>query len=297
MMHLPTTTTTTTTTTPTASPPTTPTTEQQPPASYDDQMAAITMSPVSTSSPTGAMKRRHSPSLSIDLSTLPALSQPATPSNTLLITNLNAPEIFQGASLESIRAAINQHATIHTFSPLKSFRRIIVSFYTVEDAINLRQVLDGESVLGNRVRVYFGTETKINDQEDQHLQAPQSQKLFFISPPPSPPVGWEVRNEEPPNKEVHADDLAVALSKLHARPAADQALYDDVEGKTPVSAGGGRSRSSTLVFDPQEHGRSPDLPAIAVEDTTDSPLPLSPVDGSTKQFIHTARPPVELMEQ
>lgn len=106
-----------------------------------------------------------------------------------------------------------------------------------------------------------------------------------------------MRNEEPPNKEVHADDLVVALAKLHARPAADQALYDDVEGRTPVSAtSGGRSRSSTLVFDPQEHGNSPDLPAIAVEDTTDSPMPLSPVDGK-KEFIHTARPPVELMEQ
>lgn len=108
-----------------------------------------------------------------------------------------------------------------------------------------------------------------------------------------------MRNEDPPNKEIHADDLVVALSKLHARPAADQALYDDVDGKTPVSAtsgGGGRSRSSTVVFDPQEHGHLPDLPAIAVEDTTDSPMPLSPVDGK-KEFIHTARPPVELMEQ
>ncbi|PIB00964.1 hypothetical protein CB0940_01616 [Cercospora beticola] len=270
-----------------------PLTGQTPDTDADEQMAAMTMhmSPV----PSTGMKRRHSPSLSLDLSSLPSLSQPAQPSNTLLVTNLDAPEIFQAASLESIRAAINQHATIHTFSPLKSFRRIIVSFYTIEDAVNLRQVLDGETVLGNRVRVYFGTETKINP-EDQHLQAPQSQKLFFISPPPSPPVGWEMRNEEPPNKEVHADDLAVALSKLHAKPAADQALYDDVDGKTPISpATVGRSRSSTLVYDPQEHGHSPDLPAIAVEDTTDSPLPMTPMDSS-KQFVHTARPPVELMQ-
>lgn len=138
------------------------------------------------------------------------------------------------------------------------------------------------------------------------MQAPQSQKLFFISPPPSPPVGWEMRNEEPPNKDVHAEDLAAALANLHARPAADAALRDDygsgngnssgVEIRSPISAGG-RSRSSTIVFDPQEHGRSPDLPAIAVEDTTDSPVELSPVEGgNNKPFVHTARPPVELME-
>jgi hypothetical protein len=246
--------------------------------------------------PVSLGKRRHSPNLSIDLSDLPQLSKPTPPSNTLLVTNLDAPEIFTPANLDSIRAAINQHAAIHTFSPLKSFRRIIVSFYTIEDAVNIRQVLDGETVLGNRVRVYFGQETKIQV-EDQHLQAPQSQKMFFISPPPSPPVGWEMRNEEPPNTQVHADDLATKLAALHARPSADQALYDDVDGKSPISpARAGRSRSSTLVYDPQEHGHSPDLPAIAVEDTTDSPLPLSPIDGGNKSFVHTARPPVELMQ-
>ena len=172
-----------------------------------------------------------------------------------------------------------------------------MSFYSVEDAITIRQIMDGETVLGDRVRVYFGAETKI-EQEPQHLQAPQSQKLFFISPPPSPPVGWEMRNEEPPNREVHAEDLADALARLHARPAADDALKEkmDIETTKPIT-NRQRSGSSTLVYDPLEQGHSPDLPAIAVEDTTESPLPLSPMEGVEKKFVHTARPPVELMEQ
>lgn len=271
---------------------TTPTTT----APNHDQMATMAMHPSPVPSPLSS-KRRHSPNLSIDLSDLPQLSKPSPPSNTLLITNLESLEIFSAPNLESIRAAINQHAQIHTFSPLKSFRRIIASFYSVEDAINIRQVLDGETVLGSRVRVYFGKDTKINV-EDQHLQAPESGKLFFISPPPSPPVGWESREEDPPNKEVHAEDLAVALANLHARPTADEALYEDMQGKSPISpTANGRSRSSTLVFDPSEHGHSPDLPAIAVEDTTDSPMPISPIEGVEKKFPHTSRPPVELMEQ
>ncbi|KAF7186835.1 Calcipressin-like protein [Pseudocercospora fuligena] len=262
----------------------------------EQQMATMAMHPSPTPSPLSS-RRRHSPNLSIDLSDLPQLSKPSPPSNTLLITNLESLEIFTASNLESIRAAINQHAQIHTFSPLKSFRRIIVSFYTTEDAVNIRQVLDGETVLGHRVRVYFGKDTKINV-EDQHLQAPESGKLFFISPPPSPPVGWESRNEDPPNKQVHAEDLAVALANLRAQPSADDALYEDMQGKSPISPNtNGRSRSSTLVFDPQEHGHSPDLPAIAVEDTTDSPMPISPMEGVEKKFPHTARPPVELMEQ
>ena len=144
--------------------------------------------------------------------------------------------------------------------------------------------------------MYFGMETKI-EQGDQHLQAPKSNKLFFISPPPSPPMGWEMRDEEPPNKDVHADDLAAALSRLHARPAADDALHEE-NAASPAGPRSNRQRSGTgtVVYDPQDHGHSPALPAIAVEDTSDSPEDMSPMEGVEKKFVHTSRPPVELME-
>lgn len=174
-------------------------------------------------------------------------------------------------------------------------RRIIATFYSTEDAIKIRQTLDGEYVLGSRVRVYFGAETKI-ETGDQHLQAPKSDKLFFISPPPSPPMGWEMRDEEPPNKEVHAEDLAAALSRLHARPGPDDALNEDSPVQSQKITGRQRSGTGTVVYDPQDHGHSPDLPAIAVEDTSASPESLSPMEGVEKKFVHTARPPVELME-
>lgn len=113
-----------------------------------------------------------------------------------------------------------------------------------------------------------------------------------------------MRNEDPPNKEVHAEDLADALAKLRARPGADDALRQDADGdvqatsRPTVDTTVGRQRSgSTLVYDPHEQGHSPDLPAIAVEDT-ESPASLggSPMEGVEKKFVHTARPPVELME-
>lgn len=248
------------------------------------------------SSPPTLSDRRHSPSMSLDLSDLPALSSPAPPTNTLIITNLQSLEIFTASVLDGIQKAINEHAAIHTFSPLKSFRRIIVSFYSEEDAVAIRKVLDGESVLGNRVRVYFGQETKINP-EDQHLQAPKSDKLFFISPPPSPPMGWEMRNEEAPNKEVHAEDLAEALGKLHARPGPDDAMMQDSPAEeVQFVSSRPRSGTGTIVYHPKDHGHSPELPAISVEDTTASPGDLSPMEGVEKKFAHTARPPVELME-
>lgn len=121
-----------------------------------------------------------------------------------------------------------------------------------------------------------------------------------------------MRNEEPPNKEVHAEDLASALAKLHARPSGPQDPSspvedtaerhgDGVEREGKRVANRTRSGSATVVYHPQDHGDSPHLPAVMVEDTTENLGDISPVsgleDGSEGRITmtHTARPPVELM--
>ncbi|KAI9792413.1 MAG: hypothetical protein M1816_002297 [Peltula sp. TS41687] len=268
-------------------------------------MSTQNYSPPASPTSTISSKSRNRPG-SLDLSCIPPLIQPAPPTNTLLITNLFNPEIFRPDHLQTIRELINDSAPIHTWSPLKSFRRIVVSFYSAEHAIHIRSLLDGEAIMDERIRVYFGENTPI-EPVDQHLQAPESQKLFFISPPPSPPMGWEMRNEEPPNKQVHADDLATALSKLHARAQGSSpfpTFGDEMDGVAPSFRE--RAGSSTMIYHPADHGDSPDLPAIAVEDLTWEPEEMSPIDGwaaggspttTGGQILHTARPPVELMEQ
>jgi hypothetical protein len=227
--------------------------------------------------------------LSIDLSVIPPLQLPTPPSNTLLITNLQDPSIFRPDNLQTIRDLINTSAPIHSFAPLKSFRRIIVSFFDEDSAIRIRQILDGEAIMGEQVKVYFGKQTEIQ-QKDEHLNLPDAGKLFFISPPPSPPHGWEMKLEDAPNKMVHAEDLAEALAKLHHRPQTDLPA-------SPMSdseVGSNRKRSaSTTIYHPRDHGDSPNLPAIAVEDFTGD---FSPLEAEPKAIMaHTARPPVELM--
>lgn len=253
--------------------------------------------------------------LSLDLSGLPQLIQPSPPSNTLIITvsidqlassahanspqNLQEPEIFHPANLIQIRELINQHAPIHTWAPLKSFRRIVTSFFDIDSAIAIRQKLDGEVLMGCRIRVYFGINTPMNP-TDQHLPLPKSDKLFFISPPPSPPMGWEMHNEDAPNKIVHAEDLAAALARLHAD-------HTDIPSPSASPIGRRRTGSSTLVYHPDDNGDSPDLPTIAVEDTTETPRAMTPTDAmegiegpiaqqkAQGKNISTARPPVEFM--
>jgi hypothetical protein len=205
-----------------------------------------------------------------------------------------------------MRELINQRAPIHTWAPLKSFRRIIVSFFDTESAIAIRQNLDGESVMGCRVRVYFGMDTPLNV-GDQHLPLPKADKLFFISPPPSPPMGWEMQNEGAPNKVVHAEDLAEALARLHAHHVeVPSPVTDDGNPETRSAFKVHRRGSSTLVYHPEDYGDSPDLPAISVEDTTESPA-ISPVDAmegiegpiaqqkAQGKVLSTSRPPLEFM--
>lgn len=141
--------------------------------------------------------------------------------------------------------------------------------------------------------MYFGQPTPV-EVKDEHLALPDAGKLFFISPPPSPPHGWEDRLEDAPNKLVHAEDLAEALAKLR------HGGNDEDVVMSPVSdarvGGRTRSRSSTLIYKPDENGSSPDLPAVVVEDMTDGPAYESPVEDSPRPIMtHTSRPPVELM--
>lgn len=144
--------------------------------------------------------------------------------------------------------------------------------------------------MGNVVKVYFGQPTSI-ETRDEHLPLPDAGKLFFISPPPSPPHGWEMKLEDAPNKQVHAEDLAEALAKLHHRPQTD--LPASPMSDSADSVGRGRSGSSTTIYKPEDHGNSPNLPAVTVEDCDDC---MSPLVVEKPILAHTARPPVELME-
>ena len=112
-----------------------------------------------------------------------------------------------------------------------------------------------------------------------------------------------MRNEDPPNKEVHASDLAHALSMLktdqmqetYADPATPVSISSDKRTSSwPTTGSQQRSRSSTLIYNPEDHGGSPNLPDIDEDVDMDA---LSPIEMAVNQMPpKTARPPVELME-
>lgn len=68
--------------------------------------------------------------------------------------------------------------------------------------------------------------------QTNYLQPPAIEKNFLISPPGSPPIGWEPVKEDPPNATPLAEDLIHALRKLQSfseRPAFEQ-LLDPLDG-------------------------------------------------------------------
>jgi hypothetical protein len=72
--------------------------------------------------------------------------------------------------------------------------------------------------------------------EANYLRPPATEKNFLISPPGSPPVGWEQVKEDPPNPTPLADDLMQALCKLqtHERRAGLEVLLDPQEAGVGV---------------------------------------------------------------
>lgn len=142
------------------------------------------------------------------------------------------------------------------------------------------------------MRVYFGEETPLRP-VDNHLAAPNPGKLFFISPPPSPPAGWESREEEKPNEVMLAEDLRVALERLRFDTKTAEEELVGVDGKEATGFKNlgtrGRSNSSVVIFEPEECG----MPAVTVEDYSEGES--SPITESKPLPVHTARPPVELM--
>lgn len=124
-----------------------------------------------------------------------------------------------------------------------------------------------------------------------------------------------MRNEDPPNKDVHASDLANALAMLKTDhqpaesvvdPATPVSMTSDKRTSSwPLAGSQQRSRSSTIIYNPEDHGHSPNLPAVMVEDVSlcldedvdmDADADLSPIEMSVKKTPpKTSRPPMELM--
>ncbi|KAK9315127.1 Calcipressin-domain-containing protein [Lipomyces starkeyi] len=181
-------------------------------------------------------RREASSKLTLDSSRSPSLVPPILASNTLVFTGLLGSDDFDSDRLLQLRVLVESASSgslIH-WGPVPSFGRIFAVLKTTTDALEVRRKLDGiiYGSASSRIRIYFADNTPIEpllsktrkgpmseierQRDTVHLQLPDPGRLFLISPPPSPPVGWESQLETPPNTNIGfpADILNDALTKL-----------------------------------------------------------------------------------
>ncbi|KAG9050793.1 carbohydrate-binding module 1 protein [Tulasnella sp. UAMH 9824] len=182
--------------------------------------------------------------------------------NTLILTSLPT-AFFHAEVLAALRAHFESYGSLHTWAPLKGFSRVVMVYYNVEEAGRAKfecdqMVLADEQgkVISTPLRVYRGTHTELFSEADR-LPVPHAPHNFLISPPGSPPVGWEPAEEEPPNTDTLASDLVAALERLQlnrARPMKDGVQLimspDDDDESQDVRMGGGSPppRQGLTVF-------------------------------------------------
>ncbi|KZV78724.1 Calcipressin [Exidia glandulosa HHB12029] len=187
--------------------------------------------------------------------------------NTLIVAQLPV-EFFELAYLQALRDVFARHGEIHTWAPIRVFRRAIVTFWRPEDAERAKRDLDGlilPSDPPHQIRVYRGAHTPIRrvtepssaDYDPFYLAPPRLEKNFLISPPGSPPVGWEPIVEEPPNAAPLASDLIAALTKLQ--------LTQNEEGVRRTGSGSGVE----IVYEDADGGRGITVSVVDMDEQPD----------------------------
>jgi Calcipressin len=179
--------------------------------------------------------------------------------NTLILTGLST-ELFVPDFLRQLRGLFASYGEINQWVPLRSLARIIIVYLYDEDSARAKhgagELLCDETigryeltptshrcVLSNRrcvfyspkpLRVYFADRSPIrfdaSAPDVNYLKVPELEKNFLISPPGSPPVGWEPVREDPPNPTPLADDIMAALRHLQLMqksPGMEMLLHPD----------------------------------------------------------------------
>ncbi|XP_019959414.2 calcipressin-1 isoform X1 [Paralichthys olivaceus] len=109
------------------------------------------------------------------------------------------------ASFEALFRSFNPEVQFQYF---RSFRRVRISFSDALAAAEARLRLHKTDFNGKEMRLYFAQSVHIGS---PRLEPPKPDKQFLISPPASPPVGWEQSQDATP---VINYDLLCAISKL-----------------------------------------------------------------------------------
>ncbi|XP_037948573.1 protein sarah [Teleopsis dalmanni] len=128
----------------------------------------------------------------------------------IIVTNIHS-EVFTNPQLkQEMEDLFRTFSESATFQWLRSFRRLRVNYDNAVAAANARIKLHQyEFNKKTVITCYFAQ--PVTPVSNKNLQPPAPVKQFLISPPASPPAGWEPREE---NEPLVNHDLLAALASL-----------------------------------------------------------------------------------
>lgn len=135
----------------------------------------------------------------------------AHPNTIIIVTNIIEPVFTSVDAKLKFESLFLQHDSEAQFQYLKCFRRARIVFSSVEKAKEAHDKLNNYQLLGQPFHCYFAQPITLSSEGRQHLEPPAADKQFLLSPPASPPVGWEVISERQPAINY---DLIAAMARL-----------------------------------------------------------------------------------
>ncbi|OWR53914.1 protein sarah [Danaus plexippus] len=127
----------------------------------------------------------------------------------IIVTNIHS-DVFADEKLKKeLEDLFRTFSNNVTFQWLRSFRRLRVNYDSPLSAVSARVQFHQYQFYNSCINCYFAQ--PVTPISLKNLKPPAPVKQFLISPPASPPVGWEPREEGEP---IVNSDLLAALATL-----------------------------------------------------------------------------------
>ncbi|KAI9295773.1 hypothetical protein K502DRAFT_324172 [Neoconidiobolus thromboides FSU 785] len=164
-----------------------------------------------------------------------------------IVISCDDSNLFQQENLDQLKIILEREGRIKSYCPIKKLRRIIIIFEEMED----EEEMEEERIYGDiakeikrkyhlqkfdsyLIKVYLLEPILNKSLRKNYLNVMNSERLFLISPPNSPPSGWLSSSEDAPNTLTFSSDLINKLNKLNLQNNAINS-NEDIEIKFEAS--------------------------------------------------------------